>query len=347
MPASHSKRNTSLAFFTSYERSLLKTAWGSQKTRLNRDSFLPFGSCSLCLLPARDPVACPQGDLFCRECAISNLIAQRKEIARLEREWEKQKLEEDDAKVIEEEEEKDRAVKDFERIQMGFAGSKKRKTEDDGVRNAEEKDSKKKFKLGDEVLKASKEERERMREELDAEKKASAKSLPSFWVPSQTPDSSKQAASARPPKLQSFCPSSSESSPHTYGLKTLVTVNFSTPESSATKSSTHICPACSKMLSNSTKGVLAVPCGHVLCKACTDKFMSPSDGPDPHNPSAEHGVVRCYVCYKDLSDKKKSKESKKEKERIKPGLVELKSDGTGFASGGQAEVQKKGIAFQC
>src|SRR5579862_2189082 len=89
------KRNTSLAFFTSHERSLLKTTWGSQATRLTRDSFLPFSSCRLCLLPSRSPVACAaNGHIFCRECAMNNLLAQRKEIKRLEKESEKQRVEE-------------------------------------------------------------------------------------------------------------------------------------------------------------------------------------------------------------------------------------------------------------
>ena len=91
---SHSKRNTSLAFFTAYEREEAGQHWGSKSTRLTRESFLPFGSCLLCLLPARDPVSCPShGHLFCRECAVNNLLAQNKELKRLKREAEKRKLE--------------------------------------------------------------------------------------------------------------------------------------------------------------------------------------------------------------------------------------------------------------
>ena len=81
------KRNTSLAFFTAHERDELRSTWGSQSTRLTRDSFLTFGSCQLCLLPARDPVSCgSDGHLFCRECAVNNLLAQSKELKRLKKE---------------------------------------------------------------------------------------------------------------------------------------------------------------------------------------------------------------------------------------------------------------------
>lgn len=123
---SHSKRNTSLAFFTSYERSLLRNSWGSQSTRLTRDSFLPFGSCRLCLLPARAPVACSIGtkaDLFCRECALNDLVAQKKEIKRLEREWEDREVEKGEGEKIAREEEARKEVEKFETTAQGFGNN--------------------------------------------------------------------------------------------------------------------------------------------------------------------------------------------------------------------------------
>ena len=84
--------------------------------------------------------------------------------------------------------------------------------------------------------------------------------------------------------------------------------------------------------------------------------MSSDKGPpDPHASPTEQGEksrVVCYVCETDLSYKKtKTKEgedgAKAEKGAVKPGLVELRSEGTGFAGGGDNMVQRNGVAFQC
>lgn len=84
--------------------------------------------------------------------------------------------------------------------------------------------------------------------------------------------------------------------------------------------------------------------------------MSPDKGPpDPHASPTEQGEkkrVVCYLCETDLSGKKsKTKEgedgAKPEKGAVKPGTVELRCEGTGFAGGGDNMVQRKGIAFQC
>jgi len=361
MPA-HSKRNTSLAFFTAYERSLLKTAWGSQSTTLTRDAFLPFGSCALCLLQAVDPVACPQGDIFCRACALSNLVAQRTEIKRLEKEWERRREEAESVEAGEEEEIRQRAVLEFERVQAGLGSGVKKSggsgEEAQSKTPAAAAGTKRKFELDEtELLRIAQEERTKLRREIDDEKRALAKHT-SFWAPSQTPDGSLSRTSIpqKPPKLTPLCPASSESAPHNLTLKTLTTIRFTEEKSKPT------CPACRKALTNISKGVLGIPCGHVLCKSCVDKFMQPVRTPDPHNPGMEHGVLRCYVCEENLMDEddndekqteerngKKDKKKKKSKEvdKVKRGLVELKSDGTGFAGGGRNTVEKKGVAFQC
>lgn len=99
---------------------MAKKAWASSSARLNRDSFLPFGSCSLCLESAVDPVACSLGDIFCRECALNNILAQKKEIQRAEKARQVEEKEAAELKARQEEEAQARAVKEFELVQLGF-----------------------------------------------------------------------------------------------------------------------------------------------------------------------------------------------------------------------------------
>lgn len=187
--------------------------------------------------------------------------------------------------------------------------------------------------------------------------KSAKPTLPSFWVPSLTPSTNNQK-DAKPPKLSPLCPASSPENKHNLSLKSLITIHFKTvPKSkSSIESETIICPACDKNLTNSVKAVLTVPCGHALCKPCAAKFMSPDTGlPDPHaSPTKQEKKVSimCYVCETDLSSKRaKTKEgeegSKAEKGGVRSGLVELRSEGTGFAGGGNNMAQSKGVAFQC
>lgn len=85
--------------------------------------------------------------------------------------------------------------------------------------------------------------------------------------------------------------------------------------------------------------------------------------PDPHASKEEqeknaalHGMVLCYVCETDVTTRpkengsgtnKKSKKKDKEKDAIQPGLVEISSEGTGFAGKGGNMGKKTGVAFQC
>ncbi|KAF2187250.1 zinc finger-containing protein [Zopfia rhizophila CBS 207.26] len=362
---SHSKRNTSLAFFTSHERASLKSTWGSQSTRLTRDSFLPFGSCQLCLLSAVDPVCCPSGDLFCRECAMNNLLAQRKEIKRSEKVAERRKEEEKDQKAREEEEARERAVQEFEAVQMGLevkvgVGSKVIGREGGKVVIEKEEDStatsprgkKRKFEIDEEeLMRIAREERNRAKLAIDEERKVARGHLPSFWVPSQTPDSNHKPTEKI--KQNPTCPSSDPEKLHGLSLKALTSVNFTEEKSAETAKSVRTCPSCRKALTNATKAVLAIPCGHVLCKPCVDKFLKPEHRHhrDAHDESPEPETVHCYVCDADLTSapEKKEKEGKKKKDKEKcpkPGLVEIRSEGTGFAGGGKNMVKREGVAFQ-
>lgn len=172
----HSKRNTSLPHFTSYERGLLRSSWGTKRSVIGRDSFLPFASCRLCLQPARAPVvACAMnGDLFCRECAISDLLAQRQEIKRLEREREeaRKRLEVEDERT--KEEAREREVREFEMVSMGLegGGNHKKRKGGDAEREVEVGGKRKKvFELDErELARVTQNEEERLKDELKREK---------------------------------------------------------------------------------------------------------------------------------------------------------------------------------
>ena len=85
----------------------------------------------------------------------------------------------------------------------------------------------------------------------------------------------------------------------------------------------------------------------------------PTGPPDPHasdgkGEEEEEERVLCYVCETDLTGSrnkqeygKKEKEKEKEKEAVKSGLVEIRSEGTGFAGGGKNMARREGVAFQC
>jgi nitric oxide synthase-interacting protein len=295
---------------------------------------------------------------------MTNLLAQRKEIKRLEKVAEQQKEDEEEQKVRDEEEARQRAVADFEAVQMGLEAKHGKGTTVVGREGGKiivegdvegKRGVKRKFEIDeDELRRIASEERGRARIALDQEKKAAKGHLPSFWVPSEAPDSAHKSAGKV--KQNPICPSSDPEKPHALSLKTLTAVNFVEDKSEETGKSTRSCPSCKKALSNATKAIVAIPCGHVVCKPCVDKFMKPEHRHhrDAHDAGPDPDTIHCYVCDADLTTrpilKEKSKEGKKhKKDKDKgplPGLVELRSEGTGFAGGGKNMVKKEGVAFQ-
>ncbi|KAI1261212.1 ENOS interacting protein [Xylariaceae sp. FL1019] len=364
---SHSKRNTSRAVFTSYERDLARAAWSSTSARLTRESFLSFSACRLCLATAIDPVSCTHGDIFCRECALSNILAQKKEIKRLEKAKDQEEREAAEAKLDQDAEAHERAVREFERTQNGLDIRSQSNSKTPDSRDAETDDKrpkKRKFEIdAEELARIATEDRAKARKAIDDEK-AAKPVLPSFWAPSITPSSNTRDTLhevVKKTKSTPICPASAADAPHTYSLHTLVSVKFATDENEdggkggSKEKDRLVCPACKKTLGNSSKAVLAKPCGHVLCGSCADKFMRPNKTHhDPHATSAE-SELRCYVCEADLTDRpdksgkeEKNGKKKKDKDRIRPGLVELRSEGTGYSAGGKNQVVKSGVAaFQC
>ncbi|KXJ97718.1 hypothetical protein Micbo1qcDRAFT_156693 [Microdochium bolleyi] len=421
---SHSKRNTSRAVFTSHERDLAKKAWGANSARLTRESFLSFSACRLCLETARDPVSCTHGDIFCRECALSNILAQKKEIKRVAKVREAEDRDNQEQRDRQDAEARERAIREFEATQSGLdvriaassngssrnsaapvkrniewrgtplgiedAASTTSKEESNGTLSGPISTStsegprpgKRKFELDEqELLRISQEDRTKARKAIEDEK-AAKPVLPSFWTPSIMPSSNTKDTLhtiAKKTKTVPMCPSAPEDDPHPYSLHSLVTLEFSEELDEKTRQPVRTCPACKKALTNASRPVLAKPCGHVLCRSCVEQFVKPSKHNDHHHhdphASIDSGggrsgdgaddvpLLLCYVCDADLTDrgddvvstkhgsdkadKKAKRKDKGEKDKIGPGLVDLRCEGTGFSAGGANQVKKSGVAFQC
>ena len=68
-------------------------------------------------------MACSRGskaDIFCRECALNDLIAQKNEIKRLERKWEDRENDKGEDERLAEEEDARKELERFERTAQGF-----------------------------------------------------------------------------------------------------------------------------------------------------------------------------------------------------------------------------------
>ena len=86
--------------------------------------------------------------------------------------------------------------------------------------------------------------------------------------------------------------------------------------------------------------------------------MTPSKPPSNPLSDYEEEIITCYVCSTSLTSvpaaakkRKSARETKNgtrdEKEVLKPGMVEISADGTGFAGGGKNMAKREGVAFQC
>ncbi|KAK1073076.1 hypothetical protein LTR12_013141 [Friedmanniomyces endolithicus] len=282
-------------------------------------------------------------------------MSEGKDLKRLKKEAEKRGEEDAEERVLEEGEQRAKELEEFERVQAGLSvrgGGKVVGRRNGKVMVEQEKEGRKrKFEVGeDELLRLAK-EGDHFSKRHAGDRENAKSELASFWIPGETPDNKK--ADLKTIKQHPTCPAAAADKPHDFTLKTLVTVHFNEEEpTNDSVPPTRSCPSCHKALSNSTKAVLAKPCGHVLCNPCSDKFQKPPEK-SAHDVEMDE-TVRCFVCAEDVSQGRSVKrekpevDGKKEKEgKVERGLVELSSEGTGFAGGGGNMVKKEGVAFQC
>lgn len=141
--------------------------------------------------------------------------------------------------------------------------------------------------------------------------------LPSFWVPSQTPDSGK--AKMQKPENTIYCPVSGK----VLKVKDLINVKFTLGDPSAKKSlvaqeNPYVCAVTRDVLTNSMPLAVLRPTGDVVTMDCVEKVIK---------KDMIHPLTNQKLSEKDI--------------------IPLQRGGTGFASVNQLEAKVAKPALQC
>ncbi|KAJ6627917.1 hypothetical protein B0H10DRAFT_1778997 [Mycena sp. CBHHK59/15] len=339
----HSKNNTASSIFSYAEYRKASAEYGTKRQRLGNESMRRFDACSLCLQTAREPVCCKDGHLFCKECAVNDLLTQKKDLKR-----QKEKAEQIRREIEGEVERakaaaRERVLQEFERGQLGLAATPSSSVFPTSAAESSTAGTKRAFSTAftfspshvSELVAQAEEAaaRDIAKEQTEARKGV----LPDFWLPSLTPTFEGVAArdvlaaggKSGEIKIGAVCRGGGDR--HSFALKDLIPVKFSYhsegKEGAGGKEGKDpgeaVCPSCMKKLSNNVIMFLMKPCAHIVCRTCTETLVRP--------PRQEVESHACVVCDTRLGKK---------------DVIELKREGTGFASGGMAETSRSGISFQ-
>ncbi|KAH7372893.1 hypothetical protein KP509_17G027400 [Ceratopteris richardii] len=246
MPQRHSKNNNDLAFFTYDEKR--KLGYGTQKQRLGKDSIKPFYACCICLKPFIDPLSCPKGHVYCKECIFHCLLSQKKDIKRKLASFAAQQKQDQEETMEKQAALRDQELEVFERQNNGaitlYTG---KHTEDDKSNGFH----------GANSVKVTSYEEEAMR------------TMKAFWLPSATPEAPERIEM---PSTDTICPEGKEK----LKLKDLFSVHFTEIREEGRADFVEpnfMCPCCNTTLTNTLTLAAIKSCGHVFCKKCVDNFL--------------------------------------------------------------------------
>jgi len=244
----HAKNCTAGAVYTYNEKrkDTKSSGYGTQSMRLGKDAVKDFDCCSLTLQPCRDPVITPHGILYDKEAILEYVIAQKREVARKTKEYEKQK--------------------------------NKNKAELSELAAAEDRSNKeKKFLQGERSIVST------PHNPFQAEVTESAsvsnmtdgrnKNLPSFWIPTLTPAA--KSTEMKKPDKTIYCPMTNKP----LKIKDLIPVKLTLvkdPDDKASlivKKNRFMCAVTHDILGNTVPAAVLRPTGDVVTVECVEKLI--------------------------------------------------------------------------
>ncbi|XP_057717210.1 nitric oxide synthase-interacting protein [Corythoichthys intestinalis] len=287
----HGKNCTAGAVYTYHEKKkdTAASGYGTQSIRLGKDAIKDFDCCCLSLQPCQTPVVTPDGFLYEKQAILEYILHQKTDIARKMKAYEKQKqAQKNDSQLVSKSEEREKVEKFKNRensivskpINPFISGQSK---------------------VGDKIRRDSSSSASTSTGSVAS----SSQNLPSFWVPSLTPEA--KPTLLKKPSKTVLCPMSGQP----IKMSDLITVRFTPVDPSLdrvaliNRQDRYVCAVTKDVLGNSVPCAVLRPSGCVVTQECVERLIK-MDMTDP-------------VSGEKLSDK---------------DIIPLQRGGTGFAGAG-------------
>ncbi|XP_062840832.1 nitric oxide synthase-interacting protein [Trichomycterus rosablanca] len=258
----HGKNCTAGAVYTYHEKKkdTAASGYGTQSVRLGKDAIKDFDCCCLSLQPCRDPVVTGDGYLYEREAILEYILHQKTEIAKKMKAYEKQKRALKSEGQLESSSSEREKIEKFKKkegsivskpINPFVSGQTKEAPSPNGSVSS----------VGS-FSSAS-----------TSTESSSSSSLPSFWIPSLTPEA--KPTMLKKPSKAVTCPMSGRP----LKMSDLITVRFTPLDPSLdrvsllTRQDRYVCAVTKDTLGNSVPSAVLKPSGVVVTLECVEKLI--------------------------------------------------------------------------
>ncbi|XP_011635186.1 nitric oxide synthase-interacting protein homolog [Pogonomyrmex barbatus] len=238
----HARNCTAGAVYTYHEKKkdAAASGYGTNTQRVGKDSVKDFDCCCLTLQPCRNPVITKDGYLFDKEAILEYILTKKREYARKLKEYEKQKQKEEEQSQEQTANEELKKLQNFLKTEKTIVSSGSSTLDETSVSNM---------------------------------KNGKDKLLPSFWIPSKTPEA--KEISLQKPDKTIYCPVSGKP----LKVKDLIPIKFTVVQdpddkrSLIVKQARYMCPITHDVLGNSVPCAVIKTTGDVVTMECVEKLI--------------------------------------------------------------------------
>ncbi|XP_051905721.1 nitric oxide synthase-interacting protein [Hippocampus zosterae] len=255
----HGKNCTAGAVYTYHEKKkdTAASGYGTQSIRLGKDAIKDFDCCCLSLQPCQTPVVTPDGFLYEKQAILEYILHQKTEIARKMKAYEKQKQAQKNDSQLESKSAEREKVEKFKTRENSIV-SKPINPFISGE-----------SKIGEKIRTDS----SSLASSSTDSVASSSQSLPSFWVPSLTPEAKPNLL--KKPSKTVLCPMSGQP----IKMNELITVRFTPVDPSLdrvaliNRQDRYVCAVTKDVLGNSVPCAVLRPSGCVVTQECVERLI--------------------------------------------------------------------------